>query len=799
MNNLNKIIILLLLIIPHTLFAQVSISGKIVDQDNKPVEFGEVYLVRDSLNGKFCLSDNLGEFSFNNENGNYSLNIRYFGKTIYSRDIVVKGDVNLGIIKTNTINSLGEISIVGHKSLIENKVDRMVFIAENFIGAQGGDAIDILNATPGIMVSNDKISIIGKSSMSVMINDRIIKLYGIDLQNFLKTIRSEDIKKIEVITNPPAKYEAEGNAGLINIVLKRAQNDTWSSSVQSSHTQGDYGNTSLGGSINLNKKDFSMFFNTSYSFGESAGEEESEIFYPKTTWKSKSDDVYSTNILGMRIGGDYNINKNFLLGVQYVGNYNRPDLEDNNKTIINNSLNKHAYINTSGESENKKTLNTLNIHSVIKLDTLGRKINIDADYLTYNTNNNRDYISTVYNSELMEFSNNIESANNTINREIKIYSAQIDIEHPINSFSLYYGGKVSHTNTNNDVKYFDTTSDKAIIDNNRSNEFNYKESTQALYITAHKKFFNQKWECKLGLRGENTMTEGYSNTLNSSKTKSYFELFPTAYLLFRPSEAHSLSINYGRRIYRPGFNEVNPFRFYSSPYAYSEGNPNLKPSFSSNIELNYSFKRNYQTSLYYSKTKDNSGQIALLEKDNYTQSVVRMNYFDSYAIGLKQVCFYRGISWLTSVWLIDGFYLKSTSKVYPITQKSLSTFSTLFKTINHFALNKQHTLNSGFDFMYILPMESADLVYNYEKLNLNIFVNMLFLNKDLRVTLTGNNLLKEYSFNTRSERNGIKAYYSGYYDRQNFRLSISYRFGSKKVKERQLRNGSNSEEQNRTN
>lgn len=782
--------------IPITIFSQTKITGQIVDQENNPLEYGEVHVMKDSIHGEFSLSDNYGNFSLNSENGKILFSIRCFGQELFSKHIVLNGDIDLGIIQVNNVSLFDEVTIVGKKKIIERKVDRMVFNAEHFNSSSGGDALDLLNLTPGLLVSSNQISILGKSSLSIMVNDRLIKLNGDDLINYLKTIRSEDIKRVEVITNPPSKYDAEGNGGLINIVLRKAANNSWSSSINSSYQQGKYAKQSLSGSYNYNKNNLSMNLNASYNVGETAGNEKSKIFYPNTTWRSENNDVYKTNLFNARVGIDYNVTDNWIIGVQYDGNYSKPNYDDRNIISIQDTKDKFAYISTNGVCERKKDLNMVNIHSIIKLDTNGRKVNIDIDYLSYGLNSDRDYKSRIYKSEIDEFINSISHANNSLTQDISMLSGQIDLEFPFKNFNLNYGGKMSQTKTNNDVKFFDKTSGESIIDVDQSNIFDYSETTEAIYISAAKSF-SEEWDMKVGLRGEYTQTKGNSITSKKVNSEHYFEIFPTVYLTYKPTDRHTLSLDYGRRISRPEFDDLNPFRVNLSPYSYYEGNPHLKPVISTNVELNYTYNNCLQSAIYYSHTENNGGQVALLNKDTYIQAIVRKNFFDTDAIGFRQIYLMRAVDWWTSLNSVNLVYLKSRSKIFPITPKSMESFSVTFKSTNHFNLNADKTSLFGFDFQYSPAANTSYLVYSYDRINLNIFFKKYFLKKDLELTISGNNLLKEFSFNNRSERNGIKAFYSGYYDSQNFRLSVSYRFGSKKVSGIK-RQGSNSAERGRT-
>ncbi|MDR3340055.1 MAG: outer membrane beta-barrel family protein [Candidatus Symbiothrix sp.] len=279
--------------------------------------------------------------------------------------------------------------------------------------------------------------------------------------------------------------------------------------------------------------------------------------------------------------------------------------------------------------------------------------------------------------------------------------------------------------------------------------------------------------------------------------KSYFELFPTIYLGYNRNEKNIFYVEYGRRINRPGFDQLNPFRSYSNPYYYFAGNPELKPTFSNNIQLGYIYDNALYAALYYSNSKDNAGGgIVLIDDDSYTQVGTRLNYFDDYSMGSGVGYAFNKLSWWTSQNSANFYFSHADSKIYPLTPKTMEGYGANFMTYNIFYLNKSQTISTGFDFSYTPSQALTDLTQSYAKTNLNAFVKILFMERTLSVTLTGNNLLKEYLFNHKSERNGILMYSKGYYDPLFIRLSVSYSFGSKKVNIQQ-RQVSNQDEKDR--
>ncbi len=802
MSKIYFLLFILFFNFPSKLLSQVNISGQITDKSNKSIEFIEVQLQnKDSIIVKSELTNIDGKFTIVSEKGQYQLLIKQLGKILQRQKVNADQDTYVGVIQVSeNQQQLKEVVVNSKKKLIERKVDRLIFNVENSVSASGGDAIDALKITPNIKVKNDEISMIGKSSMGVMIDDKIMKLSGEDLINFLKTISTDNIKSIEVITNPPAKYEAEGNSGLINIKLKKAKKDSWSATLNSAFKQSTYSTGNIGGSFNYQKNKISLIANTNYSNGSIQGIENSKIFYPTQMWKSENKEKYYSNLLSSRLGFDYQITKKWSAGIQYIGSYSKPNIDDSNNTFLTDNItnNNNGIIQTFGNSIRKRNLNSINWHTNIALDTLGKNISFDFDYLNYKSNTNRNFISNTTNSIQTEIPNGFISANNLTNQKIDNYSAQINIEYPLKWTNLNYGSKLSYSKTDNHIDFLNTTTGLPIYDSTQSDFFSYKENTQSLFITANKKMLKNKLEIQFGLRLENTQTEGNSITLNQTTKNNLNKIFPTTYLSYTPNENNVFSINYGKRIYRPNFNELNPFKWYSNQYSYSEGNPYLKPTYTHNLEFSYSYKDYLYTTAVYSKDLDNSGQVVLFNVGDYQQKTTRLNYFDDYSFGIQQVYMFKKYQWLESQNAIYVYYQHSDSKIFPITPKSNQGYGATITSSNTFTLNKAKNILTELEFQHNFPHQSSDLVYNYATTQLNLSLKMLFLQKKLQFTLTANNLFKAYDFNNISNRNNVETINNGYYDTKYVRFSLSYKFGNSKVNvdERQI---GNEDEKNRSN
>ncbi len=776
---------------------QYTIKGKVTNKDKQPVEFVNATLLKnDTTYVAGMITDSLGIFSFKAEKGNYSLILEQFGIEHLNQRFELIQNTDLGEIEIDESIELEGVTITARRKLIERKADRLIFNVGQSVATTGGNAMDALKVTPRIKVQNDEISMIGKGSMAIMINDRVVQMSGEDLANYLKSLNAEDIKSIEVIANPPAKYSAEGNSGLVNIALKKTKNDAWNASLRSIYQQATYAKGNVGGSFNMQKGKFQLNTTVNYTNGSNAPQETNKIYYPNLTWDEVNNRRDFTDALSTRIGLEYKISDKLSTGFTYNYITSKPLIKEIDKTTLTNPSTNvlDSLITTLGRNEYGKKLNSLNYHIVHDIDTIGRKLSLDFDYFNYKNETNRIFNTQSFFPDNQPIPNSLEEARNYGNQDIQNYSINLDMEHPTNWVTYNYGARVSFTETDNLFNYFDIENGEETLNTNFSNLFNYKENTQALYFSAQKSF-SEKWEAKVGLRYEFTQTEGFSKTLDQNNINDYSKLFPTAYLSYTPNESHSFSINYGRRISRPNFNFLNPFRFVSNPYSYSEGNPFLQPAFTDNIELGYAFKDNIITSVYYSYTDDDFEQVTIIDANTNVQQITPLNFIVNKMFGITQTFIFKPVKWWNVNASADVYYSNTDSKI-PVTLQYLSGWSAEFNISNDLILNKKKTLFLNTS-LWILADGVDNLDYNSDDLQLNTSIKWLLLNKKLTLSLNVQDIINPRGTRYTSFSNDIKNSFKNYYDEQYFRVGIIYNFG--KEFNINSRSSKNQEEQNRTN
>ena len=780
------------------ILAQHYITGKVIDENNQPLEFVVLTALQNDSIVKETVVKEDGNFSIELQTGNYLLNVIYFGKIILNQELIVTKSVNIGVLKANIGSlKLDDFTVEGERNIVERKVDRLIFNVEKTVAADGGDALDVLKITPRIQVQGDNIRMIGKSGMAVMVDDRIMQLSDEELINFLKTIKKEDIKSIEVITNPPAKYSAEGNSGLINIIMKKTINDSWNASIGGRHHQATYSKETVDGSFNLKKNRFSLYSNLYYTKGSNAYLVNTKAFYPNLLWNEVDRGRYFSNILSTKLGLDYKISNKITTGFLFNSSNNFPVTDNENiiasfipnTTQISDSAS-HTQATTKGERYNY----IFNYHLVYKIDTLNRKLSLDVDYFNTNNQSDRTFASNVILNNGETSMGSSVSVNNLGEQSVRNYSVNLDMEHPFNWMVFNYGGRLSFTQTINTLEFFNLDTGTPIFDATQSNVFVFDENTQAFYFSAQKEL-SKKWEAKTGLRLENTKTKGVSLTINEINRINYTKLFPTAYLTYTPNDSNSFSINYGKRINRPSFRNLNPFKWINSPFSYSEGNPFLQPSFSHNLELEYLYKDFWVNTIYFSKLIDGFEEVAIIDSTNLIQQFIPKNFINNNTIGLSEDITFNSFKWLKTNFALDIYYSSTTSTI-PTTLNFLKGWNGVFSASNDFTLNKNKTAFLNLNYYYVtIGVDNLDKNSAYYQFDATL--KLLLLKKKLRIVISVNDIFKSFNPEYTTSSNNIKTFFTRNDDSRFFRFSITYIFGNSNIRTSKRRI-KNKEELNRS-
>lgn len=769
-----KITILLSLISSSFIFAQ-SVEGVITDKDNKPATETEVLITKNEV--KFsAITDDKGMFKIPlKEDGEYLFEVIKDGVKTNSEKITVKGTHRKDLqIKEAPVaeQKIEGVTVTAKKKLFERKVDRLVFNVENSVASQGIDAIEALAKTPMVKTSDDAISIAGKSNVAVMINDRLLNLNGQELINYLKTLRSDDILKIEVITTPPAKYDAEGKSGLINIILKKNANLGWNGSIQ---TSGNYfwgrPTVSARSGATFNYQGEKLSLSTNLSVGDNYWYYTTYNYLSANSsndyWNRDTQNLNNYKYKGGNAKAEYRINDKNLIGINYNYSHSNPLEQGESQSA---RFNDEGLLNILSNFRNR---NSRDVHNATafyetKLDSAGGKLNITAN-LMLNNSNARNFSNTITSETISTMANPIS--------KYRIYSGQADLEKTFAKIKTESGIKYTKIKNDSEFNFFNINNGQYDLNTGRTNTFFYNEENYAVYFSTNFKI-SEKWDAKAGLRYEYTTLEGISMNDDTSAKINYGKFFPTAYISYKPNENHSFSLNYSRRISRPYFGNLNPFKYYTSEYEYSTGNPYLLPSFSDNFECGYVLNNNLNITLYYNYNKDNWDRIQMVDGD-YRYTVAK-NFYNEDQAGINISYNYNKLKWLESTVFVNGYYTKSKS-YDPQILPAPAGYSANLNIDNSFFLNKEKTVTFMLGLWGSLPNRVGNSYY-YKSSSLYTGMKLAFMEKKLLVNLYLNDIL-----NTNREK-GIEYYPSYNIDFQykgitrNVHLSLTYKFGNNNVK-----------------
>ncbi len=750
------------------------LSGCVQDENRQPVEVANVLLkqAKDSTYITGMLADTQGCFSFDQPLGEYLLHITLIGSEDLYVPVVLQGNKNVGELTLKSSSALlDEVTVTAARPVIKRLVDRVVFDAHNTIASAGGSALDLLREVPGLQVGQNSIGIIGKGGIKVYINDRETKLSGDELIDYLRSYDASQILKVEVITTPPSKYDAAGNAGIINIRLKSRPKDYVGGTASASYSTGEKDNYGYGGiNLNLSKGRVSSFLNGGTTQGNYETREKNYRYFPQNTWNSRADYTNYMNSFYLQGGVDVSLERDWTVGMQAIYNHSAPkpgnalswtEVYDASTAVLDSLLYSNSDKDTGSDRLN------LNFHTDKVWDDKGKKMTWDVDYLRDNRDENMGFLSKTLLPDGTEIPGTNFDYNYLQHRKVDVVSSALDFILPFEKYKITAGAKVSFTNTRNGINY--DTSDPTLV---QDDYFRYKEQIYALYAD-YSREFSERFSMQLGLRMEHTRTTGISEAKDTEDKHDYTRLFPTVYLLYSPTDGHALNFSFSNRISRPSQNMVNPFPFYQNKYTYACGREDLKPSYTYNAELGYTLKNNFNVSAYYSYSDDVFFQVVDLDAETNVTSFLWENFMQTHAFGLNNSYTFR-TKWLQTYAQHGVSYRRTTSSA-ATTSPEEKGWAYNASLRNTFFFNEKKTL--------LATLSGSYSSRQYQGIYLmsptySVSAGMLYrlLNNKLSLSLNVNNLFVSHS-KLETMSNGLKIIADNQFAFASFRIGVSYTFG----------------------
>lgn len=773
------------------------ISGTVKDQSGRGVDKTTVSLLRakDSSVTKLSVTDNEGRYSFAQiEAGSYLVSVSHVGFLPYiSQPFAFDGTKDVAVPAASLVKNegtLGGVTVVSKKPVVEVKADKTILNVEGTINAVGNDALELLRKAPGVMVDkDDNLTMAGKNGVQVFIDGKPSPLQGADLANFLKSLQSSQVESIELITNPSAKYEAAGNAGIINIRLKKNKTFGTNGSVNAGYNIGTFAKYNAGFALNHRNSKVNIFGNYNFNHGLNTSsmkmyrEQADSIFNQSNRVKALNDGH------NFKAGLDYFLNAKSTVGAIVNGNIGSTDFRSSGPTFISYLPTKELDRLMRAESHNDMKRTNLNFNLNYRYAmTGGSELNVDADYGIFNLRSNQFqpnyYFDETGTTELYRNVYRMIAPTN-----IDLYSVKVDYEKNFLKGRLGLGGKVGFVNTDNDFRRYDVFGSSEVLNNDLSNRFEYKENINAVYANYNRGF--KGFMVQLGLRVENTDSKGYSTgkqwnanegvykDYDSSIHRNYTDLFPSAAITFNKNPMSQFGFTYSRRIDRPAYQDLNPFEFRLNDYAYMKGNTQLRPQYTNSVGFTHTYKYRLTTALNYSHVKDIFTQLpdtidnskAFMTKKNLaSQDIVSLNV--SYPFQYKWYTFFANVNAYYSMYKADfgGGDRKVNQDVFAMT----------YYMQNSFNLGKSWTAEvSGF---YSSPSIWQGIFRSKAMYGIDGGLQKALFKGKGNLKLAVSDIFRTMRWAGESNFTGTYGRASGRWESRQFKINFSYRFGNTQVK-----------------
>ena len=799
-----------------TAFSQspAKVSGQINDNSGKPLATATIMLqkAKDSSLVKTAVSNASGSYEITPvKPGSYFVSATSAGmKKTGSAVFEVKEGEN-AVIPALTAQpapkDLSGVTVTSKKPMVEVKADKTILNVEGTINAVGNDALELLRKSPGVMVDkDDNLSLAGKNGVQVYIDGKPSPLSGADLAAYLKSMQSTQIESIELITNPSAKYEAAGNAGIINIRLKKDKNIGTNGNVNAGYNIGIYGKYNAGISLNHRNKKMNVFGNYNFNTGINEmtfklyREQNDTIFDQKNRMLMRN--KYGHNY---KAGADFFINKKSTIGFIVNGNDSKTVSEtDGPMYIIYKPTNTTSrLLMASNDNDARRDNINANINYRYAVSG-GSELNVDADYGNFKIRSNQfqpnDYYNAAGNIKL--YSNVYRMISPT---DIDIYSLKADYEQNFYKGRLGFGGKIGFVKTDNDFRRYDVYGNNEVYDKDKSNRFKYTENINAVFVNYNRAF--KGFMIQAGLRVENTNSDGNSTGLqyntatssyvqyDSSIHRNYTDLFPSFAITFNKNPMSQFGITYSRRIDRPAYQDLNPFEFKLNDYTFMKGNTQLKPQYTNSFGLTHTYKYKLNTQLNYSHVKDIFTQLPdttdksksfLTKKNLATQDIVSLNI--SYPFQKKWYSFFVNVNSYYSIYKAN--FGGGDRNV------NLDVFALSFYMQNSFNLGKGFKAElSGFYSSPTIWQGTFKSIAMYS-IDGGLQKNILKGKGMLKASVSDIFNIMKWKGNTNFSGQFNEA--SGRWESRQFKLNFTYRFGNAMVKAARQRKTSIEDENKRT-
>lgn len=768
-----------------TVFAQdYSVSGRVVDSSNNPIEFANVIILTQSDGDylKGTSTDDDGFFNLVNlTETTFYLKISYIGFEEFEQKIVLTGHLDLKSIQLNEIpENLDEVIVISKKPTITRKPDRLIFNIENTALTEGS-TLSVLKRTPGIIVSEGSINI-KSAPATIFINNRRVQLTSEELINLLESAPANSIKSVEVITNPPASYDADSGS-VINIIMSKNLVTGYRGSVTTNYTQGVFPQYNNATSHYFKNNKVNLNLNYSYTNQKINRDQDDRVNFLDNLnqidqiWKSNVNRNTWSETHNLNLNFDYYINDKNTLSLTSTGLYTPYyKYQIRNKTNIfdENLIFQERFTADNLSRDNKYNIGT---DLIFKHDfENSANLTFNAHYTIYDYNRDQNVFTNNFDGNTIFFGDS--EFNTNANQNTNIITGKIDYSLPINETSSFDAGlKYSNVNTDSDITRLDVIGNSEVINMNNTDAFNYDENVIAAYSNYTKSW--KKWDLNLGLRVEQTTIEGESLTLSETNTQDYFDWFPNASVSHQVLEDVSIYGSYKRSITRPSYTDLNPFTFFINENNVVLGNPNLVPTYRDHYKIGTNFLEHFTIEAYY---MNYDGDIVELPRQNNQTNIIAYtptNLDKKVDFGFDFVFDY----YLTNTWnlyFVTSFYNIAEEANFGegfVKQDQWSNYSIL---MNSLSLLEDQSLNVNLAFTWVgKNLQQFQTIE--DRLVSELSISKSIFNKKGIISLAVEDIfnLQDYETSTNYLNQSSSSFVD--VDTRTIKLGFRYKFGNTKL------------------
>lgn len=785
----NTLIFLCFSFLPLNSHAQYFINGKVLNSQLEPIELANVKLLHTDTFLLGASTDSIGLFSFEvRDTGIYKLLVSHIGYSNTENSEIVRSIItSVDPIILND-NELSEVVVIGKKPTITRGVDKITFDVKNTILSQN-NVWAILKKTPGVIIKNDEEIFVNNGGALVTINNQRTYLSGNNLKQYLLSISGESLETIEVITNPDASYDAEGNAILNFKLIKDNIPNGYQGNVYSKLTKATYSTLDLGISQILKGKNFYLngFLNVknskNYRFNQDVINFLNNERQINAIWETNLDRIENFKSYNGKIGLDLDLNTKNKLSIN-ASIFSEPNrtMDISPKTNIYNPL---LEIDSALITNTIRESNTLyyNLNTLYKYNFSEESyFQLKADYINYRYDGFQDIDTNYFIGQNTATTRNSRFQTSDAQRNT-LFVSSADFSKKVNDkIGLALGLKYTNIDIKSSLDYFSLLNTSREFVDELSDQFVYEEVNFASYVNL--KGSLKKLSYNVGLRAENTSIEGFSNSTNQLNTQNYLKLFPSFSLAIELKNTNTLGLAYSKRIARPDYSSLNPFKYFFNEFSFSVGNPDLNPSLADRWTLTYSLDDVFLGILY--KVEHNPF-LEIAFQDNTTKFIqyIETNILDSRFLGANLAYNFQKLDWI-DVYSEMFLYYQKDNFLNSNLELNNAIWTYYFSTSSEFTISKKLKMAAGVSFDYSGPTIQGGYTISPTN-NLSVSLSKKFLKGKLNVSLFLNDLLKGEKAISKNLYDDQNNFYVDYSDTRYLLLSCSYSFGNKSLEEKEER------------